>query len=124
MVIAVNLSLPMATWMRYRGMAWQPTMEMLGATVVFGLMLIAAYRLDLVAKDSVVEVQTSIACPLMLGHLYAGHHMHERSVRQAGHHSEGGDVARRNGSAARSIARFNRRYADPVMSAVRRRSTR
>ena len=28
LVIALNLSVPMAAWMRYRGMAWRPTLEM------------------------------------------------------------------------------------------------
>jgi hypothetical protein len=50
LVIAVNLSLPMAIWMRYRGMAWQPTLEMSGSTMVFGLVLIAACWLDLVPR--------------------------------------------------------------------------
>lgn len=119
LVIAVNLSLPMAAWMRYRGMAWQPTMEMSGATMVFGLMLIAAYWLDLIAKGSLVEIQTSVACPLMLGvmlfrpRLYAGHHTHNRPGQH--HHSDGGNPARRKGPLPRRLARVNRRYANPVM---------
>ena len=81
LVIAVNLSLPMGAWMRHRRMAWRPTLEMSGATMVLGLGLIAAYWLDVVAKGSLVEIQTSAACPLMLAvmlmrpRLYAGHHM-------------------------------------------------
>jgi hypothetical protein len=65
-VIALNLSVPMAAWMRFRGMAWQPTLEMAGSTMVLGLALIAAYRMDLIARDSLVEVQTSLACPAMI----------------------------------------------------------
>ena len=48
--------------------------------MVFGLVLIVAYWLDLVANGSLVEIQTSAVCPLMLGvmlfrpRLYAGHH--------------------------------------------------
>ena len=66
LVIALNLSVPMAVWMRFRGMAWRPTLEMSGSTMVFGLVLIAAYWMDLVAKENLVELQTSAACPLML----------------------------------------------------------
>ena len=65
-VIALNLSVPMTVWMRYRGMAWQPTLEMAGSTMVPGLVLIVAYWMDLIARDSLVEVQTSLACPAMI----------------------------------------------------------
>jgi hypothetical protein len=80
LVIAVNLSVPMLAWMRYRGMAWQPTLEMAGSTMVVGLVLIAAYWMDLIARTSLVEVQTSLACPVMLAvmvvrfRLYSGSH--------------------------------------------------
>ena len=80
LVIALNLSLPMLAWMRYRGMAWEPTAEMAGSTMVVGLALIAAYWMDLVARDSLVEIQTSLACPVMLAvmlvrfRLYSGSH--------------------------------------------------
>jgi hypothetical protein len=30
LVIAFNYALPMAAWMRFRGMAWRPTLEMSG----------------------------------------------------------------------------------------------
>ena len=85
LVVAVNLSLPMAAWMRFRGMAWRPTLEMSGATMIVGLALIAGYWLDLVAKSSLIEVQTSLACPIMLAVMllrfrlyssYPGHHEH------------------------------------------------
>jgi hypothetical protein len=66
LVIALNLSVPMAVWMRYRGMEWRPTLEMSGATMVVGLALIVAYWLDLIATDSLIEVQTSLACPVMI----------------------------------------------------------
>ncbi len=67
LIIAINLSLPMAAWMRFRGMAWRPTLEMSGATMVAGLLLIAAYWLGIIAKSSLMGLQTGIlACPLML----------------------------------------------------------
>lgn len=67
LIIAINLSLPMAVWMRFRGMQWRPTLEMSGATMVAGLLLIAGYRLGIIAKGSLMELQTGIlACPLML----------------------------------------------------------
>jgi hypothetical protein len=67
LIIAINLSLPMAIWMRFRGMAWRPTLEMSGSTMVAGLLLIAGYRLGIIAQSSLMELQTGIlACPLML----------------------------------------------------------
>lgn len=80
LVIALNLSVPMAGWMRYRGMAWQPTLEMSGSTLVVGLALVAAYWMDLIAKESLIDVQTSLACPIMAAvmllrfRLYSGGH--------------------------------------------------
>jgi hypothetical protein len=88
LVIALNLSVPMLAWMRYRGTAWQPTLEMAGSTMVVGLALIAAYWMDLIAKTSLVEVQTSLACPVMLAvmlvrfRLYSGSHS-AQSVHEA-----------------------------------------
>lgn len=66
LVVAFNLSLPMAWWMRYRGMAWRPTLEMAGSTMALGLLAVAAYSLDLVARDDLIGVVTRLACPVML----------------------------------------------------------
>lgn len=82
LVVAVNLSLPMAAWMRLRGMPWRPTLEMSGATMLVGVTLILGYWLGLVDQSSLIEVQASLACPLMLAvmltrfPLYAGTHSH------------------------------------------------
>jgi hypothetical protein len=89
LLIAVNLSLPMLAWMRYRGMAWRPTLEMSGATMIVGLLIIVAYWLDIVAKNGLIELQTSLACPVMLAvmlvrfPLYAGTMAHH--AQTAGH---------------------------------------
>jgi hypothetical protein len=66
LVIAINLSVPMAVWMRYRGMGWRPTLEMTIPTKATGLLLIAAYWLDLLAADRLIEIETGLACPVML----------------------------------------------------------
>jgi hypothetical protein len=66
LVIAFNLSVPMAAWMRYRGMEWRPTLEMTIPTMATGLLLIAGYWLDIVAAGSLIEIQTRLACPVML----------------------------------------------------------
>lgn len=66
LVVALNLSLPMALWMRYRGMDWRPTLEMAGSTMALGFLAVAAYWLGLVAADDVIGIVTRLACPVML----------------------------------------------------------
>jgi hypothetical protein len=85
-VIAINLTVPMAAWMRFRGMDWQPTLEMAIPTMATGLLLVAAYWLDVVAKGGLIEIQTSLACPVMVAVMllrfrlysapHAAHHVH------------------------------------------------
>jgi hypothetical protein len=48
LVIAFNYALPMAAWMRFRGMAWRPTLEMSGATVGLAIVMLGLDRLDVV----------------------------------------------------------------------------
>ena len=83
LVVAINLSVPMALWMRHMGMAWRPTLEMSGATMVAGLALVVAYWLDLLARSDLLPLQTGpLACPLMLAvmlvrfPLYSSEHPH------------------------------------------------
>jgi hypothetical protein len=68
-------------------MAWRPTLEMSGATMLVGLLLIAGYWLGIVGQSSLIKVQTSLACPLMLAVMllrfglyssHAGRHAHAR----------------------------------------------
>jgi hypothetical protein len=74
------LDLPPPAIDRFRGMQWRPTLEMAGSTMVVGLALIAAYWIGLVARDSLLEIQTSLACPVMVAvmlarfPLYSGSH--------------------------------------------------
>ncbi|HEY3007502.1 MAG TPA: hypothetical protein VGJ63_05480 [Micromonosporaceae bacterium] len=86
LVIAINLSVPMAVWMRYRGMDWRPTLEMSGATLVVGVLLIVAYWVGIVSESSLLGLQLQLACPVMIAvmllrfRLYsglAGHHAHD-----------------------------------------------
>jgi hypothetical protein len=40
MVIALLLTVPMAAWMRFRGMAWRPTLEMSAVAIVLAALII------------------------------------------------------------------------------------
>jgi hypothetical protein len=53
LVIAFNYALPMAAWMRFRGMAWRPTLEMSGATIGLAVVMIGLDWLDVVQQNSV-----------------------------------------------------------------------
>jgi hypothetical protein len=66
LVLAVNLALPMIAWMRFRGHEWRPTLEMAVAPVVLGVLLIVAGWLDIIPRNEVFELETSLACLSML----------------------------------------------------------
>jgi hypothetical protein len=66
LVIAVNLALPMAAWMRFRGMAWRPTGEMAGTPLVTAVLLISLSWFGIVPGGTLVAWLTSLACPVML----------------------------------------------------------
>lgn len=85
LVIAINLSVPMAAWMRYRGMGWRPTLEMTIPTMATGLILIAAYWLDLLAASSLIGIETRLACPVMLAVMLLRFPLY--SAPHAAHHS-------------------------------------
>jgi hypothetical protein len=65
-VIAFFLALPMAAWMRFRGMEWRPTLEMAATPIVLGILLIGLAWLDIVPRSSLSEWLTRLACPVML----------------------------------------------------------
>jgi len=66
LVIAFLLALPMAAWMRFRGMEWRPTLEMAAAPIVLGVLLIGLAWLGIVSKSSLIEWLTRLVCPAML----------------------------------------------------------
>jgi len=66
LVVAFNVSLPMAAWMHFRGHEWRPTLEMAGTTIGLGVLLIGLAWLDVVPRSSLFEWLTGLACPVML----------------------------------------------------------
>ena len=48
---AVLFTLPMAAWMRIRGMAWRPTVEMSGATVGLAIVVVALSGVGVVSAS-------------------------------------------------------------------------
>lgn len=53
LVLGVNYALPMAAWMRFRGMAWRPTVEMSGAMIGLAIVMIGLDWLDVAQQSSV-----------------------------------------------------------------------
>ena len=69
LVIAFNYSLPMAAWMRFRGMAWRPTLEMSGTTIGLGVLLIGLAWLGIIPRSSLRGWELGFcgpACVLMV----------------------------------------------------------
>ena len=90
MVSAFLFTLPMAAWMRIRGMEWRPTLEMSGATVGLAIVVAALYAASLVS-DSTLQAWLKASCApwcavtfvamLCRLPLYTG-----RTGHQTGHH--------------------------------------
>ena len=85
LVLAINLSVAMVAWMRFRHHEWRPTLEMAGTSMATGIVLIALGSLGTIPVSDVFEWMTRLACPVMLVpmllrlKLYTGsmdHHAH------------------------------------------------
>ena len=78
-VVTVALAGSMTVWMRYRAMAWQPTLEMAGSTIVAGALMLAGYAAGLVPASELVSGTCGLACGAMIAvmllrfRLYASH---------------------------------------------------
>lgn len=68
LMIAFVYTLPMAAWMRFRGMAWRPTLEMSGATVGLALLLIGLAGFGSISESGLRELALGFcgpACAIM-----------------------------------------------------------
>jgi hypothetical protein len=78
-VVTIALAGSMTVWMRYRSMAWQPTLEMAGSTVVAGALMLVGYAAGLVPAAELVPGTCGLACVAMIAvmllrfRLYASH---------------------------------------------------
>ncbi|HEX6292891.1 MAG TPA: hypothetical protein VFZ66_27155 [Herpetosiphonaceae bacterium] len=88
LIVAFNYALPMVAWMRFRGMAWRPNLEMAGATFGAWVLLVGGAWLGMLPRSGLGDWWLhfcTLACPLMFVimlfrlDLYtgrAGHHAH------------------------------------------------
>ena len=65
-MLAINLSVAMVAWMRFRHHEWRPTLEMAGASVGLAISLIALGLLGLIPMSDIFEWEASLCCPAML----------------------------------------------------------
>jgi hypothetical protein len=69
LVIAFIYSLPMALWMRFRGMEWRPILEMSGAAIGLAILLIGLGWLGIIPRSSLRGWELGFcgpACVLMV----------------------------------------------------------
>jgi hypothetical protein len=78
-IVTLAMITPMVAWMRFRGLAWQPTAEMAVGMVVLALLILAAGWLGIAAMQTLPWLAHSLMMPAMLIpmvlrlDLYTGH---------------------------------------------------
>ncbi len=65
-VLTINFTLPMVAWMSFRPRHRRPTLEMAGASMGLGIVLIAMGLLGLIPLSDIFEWEASLCCPAML----------------------------------------------------------
>ncbi|HEX3244123.1 MAG TPA: hypothetical protein VHX16_01825 [Chloroflexota bacterium] len=82
LIVAFTMTAPMVVWMRFRGMAWRPILEMSAAMVIEAVVLIAAGRLGLLETAGLARLEHVLMMPVMLVPMllrrdaYTGHAAH------------------------------------------------
>ena len=66
LVVTADLAVAMTVWMRFRRMAWRPTLEMAGATVLVGVLTVVGYRLGVTPDALMLQGVCGTACAVML----------------------------------------------------------
>ncbi len=83
LIMAFAMTVPMAAWMRFRGMEWQPIAEMSGAMLAEAVLLIGASWLGIIPEGGILRLQHMLMMPAMLlpmllrRHVYMGHTGHQ-----------------------------------------------
>ena len=66
LVLTINFTLPMLAWMSFRHRQRRPTLEMAGASIGLGIVLIGMGLLGLIPMSDIFEWEASLCCPTML----------------------------------------------------------
>ena len=82
LLVATVLAASMVVWMRFRDMAWRPTLEMAGSAVAAGSLMVVGHWLGVVPASALIESVCGVACVAMIAvmlfrfRLYSGHTSH------------------------------------------------
>lgn len=66
LVLTINFTLPMVVWMSFRHREWRPTLEMAGASMGLGIVLIVLGTLGIIPRSEIFGWEASLCCPAML----------------------------------------------------------
>lgn len=85
LVMAFNMALPMALWMRYRGHSRARSVEMGAAMFAPGLFAVALMELALIKAGVVCSIECGVMIPVMLGLMLYRRKEYGRGHRLAPH---------------------------------------
>jgi hypothetical protein len=83
MVLTINFTLPMVAWMSFRHRQLRPTLEMAGASMGLGIVLIGMGLLGLIPMNDIFEWEASLCCPTMLIPMLFRHKLYTGSMGHA-----------------------------------------
>src|SRR6266508_2703268 len=88
LVFALNMTVPMAAWMRIRGMAWRDIGEMSGASIVGAMLPIGVGLLGIVPMSSAFHFQCHLACIAMFIPMFLRLDVYTGKSCHMGHHTQ------------------------------------
>jgi len=83
LVLTINFTLPMLAWMSFRHRQRRPTLEMAGASIGLGIVLIGMGLLGLIPMSDIFEWEASLCCPTMLVPMLFRHKLYTGSMGHA-----------------------------------------
>jgi hypothetical protein len=85
-VVTLTLGGSMLAWMRFMGMAWRPTLEMVGSTLLAGAVMLTGYNLGGVPAEGLIPGVCGLACVAMIAVMLPRFRMY---ASHTGHHAHG-----------------------------------
>jgi hypothetical protein len=87
LVVALNMTAPMAAWMLFRGMRRRPTAEMSAAMVIWALALLAFGWLGVLPKERLALLEHGLMMPVMLVPMFLRLDLYTGRTGHSAHHS-------------------------------------
>lgn len=86
-VVTLTLAGSMLTWMRFMGMPWRPTLEMVGSTLLAGVVVLTGYGFGSVPADALIGAVCGLACVGMIAVMLPRFQMYASHAGDHGHGS-------------------------------------